>query len=276
MIDRNKTTLTHLVTQRAVFWLDRVGFKPVETEVGVAERWVADVAGVCTPTTTELIQLRFLKASPKFPREKPGHDWQSPPTPEHEARVAAWQVKQAAWEAARDALPKLLTVAVEVKTSVSDFKRDEKWERPWPTNLCYLAMPTGMIPQASWPKGWGVILTSADGRRLLRVFPGEWRESPPATQRDVVLAVAVRRDHATRFQRMREVQKKLRVGQIEGKSVTRMTDAIRFVMAVAGGMPVDDARLRCLRQRDVFLPESVRRELEGLCGVAAARLRTGS
>lgn len=276
MIDRNKTPLTHLVTQRAVFWLDRVGFKPVETEVGVAEHWVADVAGVCTPTTTELIELRLLKSSPKFPREKSGRDWQLPPTPEHEARVAAWQVKQAAWEAARDALPKLLTASVEVKTSVNDFKRDDKWERPWPTNLCYLAMPTGLIPQDRWPKGWGIILTSADGQRLLRVFPGELRESPTERQRDVVLALAVRRDHATRYQRMRDVQKKLRIDQNEGKSLTRMTDAIRFVMAVAGGMEIEDARLRCLRQREIFLPDSVLRELAAMRGVAAARLPTGS
>jgi hypothetical protein len=69
MADRNKTELTQNVTRIASLWLNRKGFKPVETEVCVEWRhkkaWIADVAGVIAPTQTELIDLKLIRRPPR-------------------------------------------------------------------------------------------------------------------------------------------------------------------------------------------------------------------
>lgn len=238
MLDRNKTLLTASVTRLAVDWLDGNGFRPVETEVGVAEQWIADVVGVSTPTTTELVNLRLLRRAPRAPdfaqREKPGYD----------ERVVAWQAKQAVWDAERAAVPRVLTILIEVKTSVGDFRADTKWDRPWPTNLCYLAMPEGLVAQESWPRGWGVILCSQDGREIRRVIPGELRPIAAEQNMDVVLAVAVSRDNATRYGRIRELQQKARAELAPQETVARISSAVRFVLLCAKGLPVEDAAFR--------------------------------
>lgn len=257
MLDRNKTPLTASVTRLAVDWLDSNGFKPVETEVNIGERWIADVVGVSTPTTTELVNLQLLRRSPRGPdfaqREKPGY----------EARVAAWQTKQAAWDAERNAFPRVLTVAIEVKTSVSDFRSDTKWDRPWPTNLCYLAMPEGLVAQEQWPSGWGVILCSEDGATIRRVIPSAVKLIPAGQNMDVVLAVAVSRDHATRYGRMRELQQKARAEQAPQETVARISKAVRFVLLVAKGLPTEDAAFRAgIRGIGSKLSPSLLAELE--------------
>jgi hypothetical protein len=64
--DHNKTSMTKLVTAAAIRWLDEKGFKPVETEVAVADAWIADIAGSILPTNTELINLKLLKRRPNW------------------------------------------------------------------------------------------------------------------------------------------------------------------------------------------------------------------
>ncbi|WP_415907081.1 MmcB family DNA repair protein [Oleiharenicola sp. Vm1] len=238
MLDRNKTFLTASVTRLAVEWLDGNGFKPVETEVAVAERWIGDVVGVSTPTTTELVGLQLLRRAPRGPdfaqREKAGYD----------ARVSAWQAKQAVWDAERAAMPRVLTIVIEVKTSVGDFRGDTKWNRPWPTNLCYVAMPEGLVAQELWPRGWGVILCSQDGTEIRRVIPGELRPVAAEQNMDVVLAVAVSRDNATRYGRIRELQQKTRAELAPQETIARISSAVRFVLLCAKGVPVEVAAFR--------------------------------
>src|ERR1039458_5691991 len=104
-LDRNKTKLTHDVTNAAHFYLDERGFKPLETEVAVTNRWVADLCGVTSPTQTELIKLGLLSRSPT---------WKAP----------RW--KRDAWYKMLMALLDIMTCLVEVKTSRSDFNHDKK------------------------------------------------------------------------------------------------------------------------------------------------------
>jgi len=69
LFDRNKTDLTHAVTQAAMTWLDERGFKPVETEVEIARGWVADLASAIFPTPTELINLKLIPHRPDWEAE---------------------------------------------------------------------------------------------------------------------------------------------------------------------------------------------------------------
>jgi hypothetical protein len=70
MNDRNKSPITHEVTDAVAVWLDAHGFKPVETEVPMVAGWVADLAAVICPTQTELIALQLIKRPPRSMRTK--------------------------------------------------------------------------------------------------------------------------------------------------------------------------------------------------------------
>lgn len=162
-----------------------------------------------------------------------------------------------------EAIPSPLTATVEVKTSVSDFRGDRKWTATdWPTNLCFVAMPEGMIPQEKWPKGWGVILFSKEGTTVRRSIPSEIRTVSHEQQLNVVLSLAVARDHVTRHARLREFQKKIRIADGERKTVGRVCDAISLVTAVMKGEPVE----RALAARNIRakLPQFLLDELRAL------------
>jgi len=246
MVDRNKTEITHNATHQVGCWLDERGFKPVETEVGVRARWVADLVGVCCPTQTELIKLKLISQPPRW-------------------RSESDQPRYAGWRDAMEAIPKILTALVEVNTSVSDYRRDRetKWvAEKWPTNLCYVAIPEGMIPREEWPAGWGVILLSKEATTIRKTFPSQVRPVSAEDQLNVVLSLAVARDHVTRHARLREFQKRIRFEDADRKSICRISDAISFVRDVMRGRPVDVA----LRSRNIRaeLPKHLLADLEGL------------
>ncbi len=50
MKDLNKSKLTENVTEAVIVWLKEKGFKPVQTEVRIANGWVADIASILRPT----------------------------------------------------------------------------------------------------------------------------------------------------------------------------------------------------------------------------------
>ncbi len=265
--DRNKTELTQNITRNVVLWLDGKGFKPVEAEVPVAPGWVADAAGVGTPTQTEMIELKLLPRPPRSPR------WFGVPEAEREAQQKVFGDAMQVWNAAKDAVPPILTVAVEVKVSLSDYSRDRKrkWApQTWPTNLCYIAMPEHLVPEAKWPAGWGVILFSQEGTTIRRVVPPAVHPTTPERQRDVILALAVARDHATRYERLRELQKRVRLEQAERTIAHRFHHVIRVVQEIMKGRTPEEA----LRYHGIrtSLPPYVMDELRSLrpsVGVAA-------
>lgn len=252
-MDRNKTELTQNITRLAALWLDGKGFKPVETEISVAPQWVADVAGVCCPTQTEMINLKLIKPPPR------SRDFRDP-------TYQLYGEKYAAWREQYEGMPRQLTALIEVKTSVGDYRGDSKWTRDWPTDLCYVAMPEGMIPPERWPKGWGVILFSKNGTTVRRTFPSELRPSNFEQRFHVVHNLAVSRDHKTRYERMRQFEKQVRIRQGEEKTLHRIRNVISFVRAITRGTPVERAaRSYGIRTR---LPEYMVRDLETLCPAA--------
>ena len=206
--DRNKSELTHKVTEAAWQWLDTHGFKPVETEVQVAPKWCADLAGVIVPTQTELIEMKLLKRRPKY---------NSPEYPD--------------WYAARTLLCRRMTCIVEVKTSRSDFIGDKKWQKEPPADLAYLAIPAGMIKESERPFGWGVLEFSEESMRQTQVpTVGDTGENHVS----IIYQIAVRRDHRTRYAEHREQQKAWRVqdGEIQtnhriGKILNAIDDILR-------------------------------------------------
>jgi hypothetical protein len=58
-LDRNKTDLTRFVTACSIGYLADKGFKPIETEVAVAQGWITDVASFCYPTQTEIKKIKL-------------------------------------------------------------------------------------------------------------------------------------------------------------------------------------------------------------------------
>jgi hypothetical protein len=242
-LDRNKTDATHNVTRAVMRYLDERGFKPVETEVPVADGWVADIAGVCTPTRTEAVRLKLIPASP---------------------RCAAGEPYQR-WNARYQALPCPLTALVEVKVSKSDFSGDHKWDKPSPANLRYLAIPHGLLLSA-YPPGWTVLSVSNDGTVRI-VASGDVCNVPADQKMLTILSIAVRRDHATRYQRLRGMMKQYRVTQGEQRTLSRMSDAIRMAFAVATGQscgvvhatPEEAVRFHCSKPLPKYVMDEARR-----------------
>ncbi len=245
--DRNKSELTHNITRNVALWMDGKGFKPVETEVPVDSGWIADVAGVACPTQTELIELKLRKRPPKWRPE----------------RQVTYENEYKIWNEARLTIPNPMTAIVEVKTSRGDYMGDRKWTAAWPANLCYVAMPEGMIDPMHWPTGWGVILFSQDGGVVRKAFPPT-QIQPVAHEQQlgVVLSIGVIRDHKTRYARLRELQREIRIKEGESTSICRISTAIRFVSSIVGGMEVEAAMNHHYMR--FKLPEHVRVELEEL------------
>lgn len=211
--DRNKTELTRRVTSAVVAYLDERGCKPLETEVPICDGWIADVAAVLSPTITELVKLKLMKPRPRW--NHPGYE---------------------EWWLSAKAAQQLMTVLVEVKTSRADFSGDKKWTLPIPVNLAYLAVPNSLaVPNDEMPAGWGLLVYS-EATGLTRcsrspVINGVTAEQ----QRDVILSVAVRRDHDTRYERIRNLRREIRARENEEVTRVRYSRAIRAMLSIVKG-----------------------------------------
>jgi len=199
-LDDNKSALTHRVTAVAAAYLDRLGCKPIETEVPVRVGWVADVASYWYPTMSEAKRLDLDKrAAALF-----GPDCDTP----------AW------WVTSRAYGDGPFTVLVEVKTTRQDFLQDKKWDsRDWPAHVCCLAYPTEVVRDGELPKGWYGLEISKEGRCLRKVHR-PFAEPHPQHQGlvlDFVAAVGIRRDHRTRHAAMRDWAKAFRASDQERK-----------------------------------------------------------
>ena len=211
--DHNKTEITKDLTAAVCSWLDERGGKPVETEVAVETGWVADVATVLNPTQTELQDLKLV-------RRKPG--W-------------AKRDQQEAWEIEARPFNRLMSVLVEVKTSRSDFLRDAKWGRARPTDLCWLAVPVDLISRLEWPYRWGILEYSTTSTRLFHRRRPVLSPTSTDQRLSVVYQIACRRDSHSRYEHLRRIQRKQRQDENEGKSLTRVHDALRFAKSVVEG-----------------------------------------
>lgn len=243
--DRNKTELTHRVTAAVMRWLSKKGFKPVETEVPVDAGWVADVAGVIEPTETELIKLKLVPPKPRY--KSPDGDYREEGWKRlNRACYQAWdESKYQPWKAICERVPTPLTALVEVKTSLNDFRKDDKWTRPAPASLRYLAIPAGMVRPSELPSGWWILEYRQDQVRMTR--KGEAASISVEQCMRTILAIAIRRDHHTRHARLRAAQKVERAEFGERETLVRLNKAISLILAIRrGGLDADDTLERVL------------------------------
>ncbi len=197
-LDRNKTNLTHKITALVCSYLDILGCKPIETEVPLSDGTIADIASFTYPTMTELKKSKLLKriiGDEVFGDSK---------------KATLFDYRYGG----------ILTVAIEVKTSLPDFKKDlgrkydPKKGTHIPAHLCYLAMPKSLIEKIEgiefW-RSWGLITCSNKGEKILKV-ESPWYINPlhPYEIIDLIAQVAIRRDHRTRYRAMRDWLKSFR------------------------------------------------------------------
>lgn len=231
MNDRNKSPLTHEVTTAAALWLECHGFKPVETEVymprcGDTEKgWIADLAAVICPTQTELIDLKLL---PRKPGWNELHSKRADPK-----KVAAWHDREADWQKRYESMDRTMTCLVEVKTTRADFRGDRKWSLLCPTDLAYIAVPRGLVRPDEYPAWWGVLEFHDGAMKQVQVpVPNT---ATIEQKFSVVLQIAIRRDHHTRYARWREFEKDQRANRTESKRIDKVSDVARAMEAVVRG-----------------------------------------
>lgn len=208
--DRNKTEITHKVTDATYQWLDNHGFKPVETEVEMpydpahGKCWVANIAAVIVPTQTELINLKLVRRPPQW---------------KYQSSNVGYREKREAWEAEYAEVSRRMTCLVEVKTSRGDFMGDRKWKLAPGTDLAWVAISQGVATVSECPEGWGVLVLSGDVMKQIRTpVP---RRTTVEQHLSVIYDIAIRRDHRTRYAQQREQQKAWRVRMREDREERR-------------------------------------------------------
>lgn len=225
-LDKNKSSLTHKITAGVQTYLDERGFKPIETEVPVANEWVADVASVTVPTETELQKMKLVGPCPH-------HQWSGPNG--WKQTLPIFQQKYAAWKQTVDALPNMITAVVEIKTTKADFQRDDKWTRSSPANLRYIAIPSGMLTRSEFPVGWWVLEFGVKGKLLRVAQKGNLDIVRVEDQLNVVHAIAIRRDHRTRYEWLRGIRKQFNARQTEQKQHYRVEKIASAMLDVING-----------------------------------------
>lgn len=212
MADANKTSLTRQVTELAAQWLAEKGFKPVETEVPVGDRWIADIAGAAVLTPTEAISLKMVPGRPKWSRN--------------------FTAEMEEWGRLFRSLPTVMTAVIEVKTSRSDFTRDDKFAREPASNLLYLACPSGLVKVDELPSHVGLIYCDGAARCVRHA---SLRVVSQLKSTEVVYSIGVRRDHFTAYERFREMNRQSTELQNERSNKSRLSSIARCVMDIAQG-----------------------------------------
>ncbi len=218
MPDANKTKATRELTKSVSSWLNEKGFKPIETEASVSRGWVADLASVICPTRTEAQNLKLINRKPKW-------------------GAGSSRCRRAvAWEKTYHALPDTITAIVEIKTTVADFRQDQrKFKRPPPAHLMYLAVPGGMLDASAIENNaWGLLYVSAEHCRCVHQ-PRLRTEISPEQVLRVVYEIGIRRDHFTRYARFREFDDQARQTDNDRINRTRVADAVRMVQSIVAG-----------------------------------------
>lgn len=190
-LDRNKSEMTHTATAVAAAWLDGIGCKPVETEVPCGHGWVADLASFWEPSYTEAKNAKLLRDLVPDEVKKDSEE------------AYTWMYRR---------LGGRLTIVVEVKVSRADFLADAgrkygtyslKGQKAatldQPAHLCVIACPKDVLAD-DHVRDWAWLELSKDCASV-RKFHGAWshRAIHPGQIEDLLAAIAIRRDHATRY-----------------------------------------------------------------------------
>lgn len=249
MNDCNKSALTHRLTAVAAGYLDGMGFKPVETEVPVAQGWVADLASFTYPTRTEVRKLHMDK------------------------QLANWVDLEDADHVLQFVGPGPLTAIVEVKATKADFAKDRKRKflRPMPpAHFCFLAYPRGIVEPDDIPYGWYGLETAAQGTKLLKVHRTRTWPHPqhPGQVADLIAQVAIRRDHRTRHKMIRDMQRAYARREGANKRAMKVGGIVKniAIWLRGEGYQAEEATLSACLERwaGVKLPAYAQRHIEYL------------
>jgi len=222
MLDKNKTPKTHRATAIVSAYLDARGFKPIETEVRVYNGWIADLASFVYPTMTETKKLKLTGYKNIL----------------GEAKIEFNDFIY------RYSTP--LTAIVEVKVTRQDFKIDMERKfsgQIFPAHLCYLAYPRGIIEEP--PVGWVGLELDKECQRLLRVTRSVLKRNKynytfvhpqnPGDTIDLIANVAIRREHRTRYQAMRDWLKSYRAKEKQDQKVSDVSELLYWIEKILDG-----------------------------------------
>lgn len=211
--DGNKTPLTTRITATVAAYLDGAGFKPVETEVPVADGWTADLASFIYPSRTEAHRLRLIK--------------------KRHVRGNYFTVDETSFQELAYRTGPLLTALVEVKISRSDFTKDldRKFRCPHPpAHLCYLAYPTGLLTPDEIPGSWIGLQMAKNGKRLIKRHQlrglGILHPQHAGQITDLVAAVAIRRAHRTRYRALRDFIRAHRASETQRRRIAMVSQVV--------------------------------------------------
>jgi hypothetical protein len=139
------------------------------------------------------------------------------------------------WKQLTEAIPSPLTALVEVKVTRSDFQRDDKWLRPSPVNLRYLAVPKGMLKPEEYPVGWFVLEFNNEGKLLKLSQQGSLEKVDIERQMWIIHEIALRRHHRTEHTWMRDTMKRFNASQTEQRQDLRIRNVVGAIVEVIEG-----------------------------------------
>ena len=261
--DRNKTEITHRVTEAAAEWLANQGAKAVETEVGIEQRWVADLAAFWIPTPTEATKAKLTKRKPRY-----DYDWIfKPKKPKTEELKAQYKKDHEEWKKSYLALPHFITIVHEVKTTRADFKRDDKFTRPPVAHIQALSYLKGMVEEGELPKGWWALEHGKTGTLL-----GVRKRHPmhDITQERVLgtiasLADRIHNRQANKF--FMDLQKSHRNDMRERDARYRISTCLQAVLSIARGEKATfEEAMRNHFDAKEKIPDYIRKNLADLYG----------
>ena len=227
--DRNKTALTHNVTMGAIEHLRYIGVKAIETEVPVADKWIADLAGLWSPTPTECLRSKLLPPRNRVDVLLDMGELGGPPI------SVSQDDPEQKWYDIYGQLPWCITIVHEVKTSLADFTSDDKFTREPVADLQILSYPSGVIPDAKLPKHWWLWEHRAGGV-VRKVAPCPKLFNPTDGQRFTIAAsIAERQHNKTHNKWWSDLQKKQSIEAAGRKIKTNIRDIANAIMRVAKG-----------------------------------------
>lgn len=228
-LDVNKTAATHRATATAVYYLAQRGYKPIETEVGVYDGWVADIASFVYPTTTELKKLKLLRKE-----ERGGYRVVPVDAKYHEGLNFTDRYGAGPF-----------TAIVEVKTTKADFLKDVGFKfsgKIFPAHFCYVAYPKNL--GVSVPHGWIGLLLNDECDRVVKVelesCMDDMHPQWPSDMVDLIAAVAIRRHHLTEYAEKRAFVKLYNAKESQRKKEWRLENAVDAIAAcICDGKSLD-------------------------------------
>lgn len=250
-LDSNKTAATHRATATASYYLALRGYKPIETEVGVFEGWVADLASYVYPTNTELIKMKVLNMEKRSGK-----------------KILSTDKALDYFENRYGGGP--FTAIVEVKATKADFQKDLDFKfagRVFPAHFCYLAYPSKL--DVDLPKGWIGLLLSDNCDSVVKMKYGYCDIMHPQFPGDIVdliAAVGIRRHHRTAYAEQRTWLKAYRAKENESKKGNDLHSAMRVIEeAIFENKPIDEI-LDYRYIKNSFLKKDIERIVEKLKG----------